>query len=113
MATGVMAKDIRRPELEAQQSLVFNAEVFHMYSCRGLGEVYICLLLLVTSGKFPVPFCHTERPQGNHLTASVERHTCCATRFAKELLSPKTTFMIERCCKFQCKERHSHFVKVP
>ena len=113
MATGVMAQDRLRPEIEAQQSPLFNAEVFHMHSWLGMGKVYICLLLSVTSEQFPVPFFHMQRHQGNHLKASVERHTCCATRVVKWLVSPKTTYVIETCCKFHCKERHSHFVKVP
>jgi hypothetical protein len=83
MVTGVMAQDTRRPEIEAQQSPLFNAEVFHTHSWRELGEFYICFSLLVTSGQFPLPFCHMQRHQGNHLKASVERHTCCATRVVK------------------------------
>ena len=67
MATGVMAQDTRRPEIEARQSPLFNAEVVHTHSWHELGEVYICLLLLVTSGEFPVPFCNMQRHQGNHL----------------------------------------------
>jgi len=46
------------------------------------------------------------------MIASVEKNTCSATRVAKQLASPNTTFVIEECRKFYCKVRRSHFVKV-
>jgi len=81
MAIGVMAQDKRRPENEARQLYLMPKYSICFHGVNW--EKFIFALLLVTSGQFPVPFCHMQRHQGSHLKASVERHTCCATRVVK------------------------------
>jgi hypothetical protein len=83
LAAGGTDQGRRQLEREAEYSPLSNAEVFGMSSWHGLGDVYIYLSFLVFSGQFPVSFCHKELHQGNYLTASVEKNTCCATRVAK------------------------------